>query len=735
MHKTCRDPGKVCPPPFLTAVRQEDMSRSWGREAPDGLPLAPYLHKGMGRYPLDKPPLGKRGILMDKRCWCGNTSLEVWSDTYSRCPECETLVDVVSHVEDVYNVTDDGKSLYDESYWRGKMADLYKDSGCSDIDDIILLHYRERAAHWVKHIMCHVPYGAKVLEMGCGLGTLTRWLLDLGYDAEATELSPAWSDFLRRKQGLTIRDPAAVPSLHPAERYDAIIAMDVLEHLPDPVGELEKIAATLTDTGILVLQLPCYHFPVTHAELVAQKSHFLNMLLPGEHVFLYSPHGLIRLLQRCGFQHIKARPNIFPTDIFVFASRAPLPEFSEQEVRRTFLSNPQSITAYAALENSRLLNAARHEYQRKFQELAKRVNAAPASPSSAAPAVQPVPAAPPGPQYAATPATAEGTAFDPSEKRPRVAYVDHSYHKQTLSNDFIVDILNEFGCEVVRFWDDSWQGGSAVNLHELASFDALVLFQQTGSFNAPSLSAVHPNITYIPMLDNFRLTYGRAHDITRYWKQFQGVKFVNFSRTLHYIIQACGLSSRYFQYFQPPDPAWQAPAQGLHGFFWCRRPDQISFEHIRALLGGTRFDSLHLHLALDPGMPPVPLPGAQDIKRHNITMSTWFENKADYLAALGRANVFFAPRREEGIGQAMLEAFVRGQCVVAPDAGTMNEYIVHGVNGLLYDPDAPAPLDFGRAVALGRRGRDGAAVGHANWLQAKERLVRHILLPQRRQHA
>lgn len=165
------------------------------------------------------------------------------------------------------------------------------------------------------------------------------------------------------------------------------------------------------------------------------------------------------------------------------------------------------------------------------------------------------------------------------------------------------------------------------------------------------------------------------------------------------------------------------------GFFWARREDQISVNTVLELIGNTKFDSLHIHQAPDPGAPPLSSLPLDVCKRLNITQSQWFAEKAEFNAVLDRANVFFAPRLEEGIGQAMLEAFSRGQCVVAPDCGTMNEYIMNGVNGLLYTPNKPEALDFSRAAELGAAGRILAMRGYQRWKDCEQELVQFILSP------
>jgi glycosyltransferase involved in cell wall biosynthesis len=190
-----------------------------------------------------------------------------------------------------------------------------------------------------------------------------------------------------------------------------------------------------------------------------------------------------------------------------------------------------------------------------------------------------------------------------------------------------------------------------------------------------------------------------------------------------------GIKSHVVRYYQAATQAADTAKSGMHGFFWLRREEQISWATVRKLIAGTHFDSFHIHLASDPGSPEPRLPSAADFEKYNITTSTWFENKSDFNAVLERANVFFASRMEEGIGQSFLEALERGQCVVAPNSGTMNEYIIHGVNGLLYDGQLPQSLDFKEYEKLGRRGQEGARRGRDLWEKSEADIVKFILSP------
>jgi hypothetical protein len=311
----------------------------------------------------------------------------------------------------------------------------------------------------------------------------------------------------------------------------------------------------------------------------------------------------------------------------------------------------------------------------------------------------------------------------------RIAYIDHSFHRTTRSTEFLPEILRRRGNTVDHFWDDAWQGGKPVAWSDVASHDVVIMFQSFCRPDASYFRQSHPNVVYIPMLDQFGLWQGPIYNLSAFWEPFQGSKVLNFSNALQSMTTAFGIASHFVRYYQPVTPPPAPLRPGLHGFFWLRRELQLPWKTVRQLIEGVRFDSFHIHLATDPGTPAPQLPSEEDIARHRITTSTWFEHKADLHALMERANVYFAPRVEEGIGQSFLEAMGRGQCVVAPNQGTMNEYILPGVNGLLFDVRNPRPLDFTEVARLGALARESTIAGRAAWEQAEEELVRFVLTP------
>jgi glycosyltransferase involved in cell wall biosynthesis len=307
----------------------------------------------------------------------------------------------------------------------------------------------------------------------------------------------------------------------------------------------------------------------------------------------------------------------------------------------------------------------------------------------------------------------------------RIGFVDHCYHKKTCSAEFFKQALFS-GHVVEEWWDYSYEGGPGVDVHEIVArnYDLVIVWQVERV--AAKLAALRgPEVVFVPMWDG---CFSLRDD---YWRSLDGIRIVSFCHLLHEKVRRLGGQSIYVQYFPEPSEVPQVmDFNTLRGFFWQRR-HEVNWRHIAQLIEGTLFDRLHLHTALDPGIKvPVTLPAVARAAS-NITTSEWFECREDFYALLASSNVFFAPRVVEGIGISFLEAMAMGMCVVAVDDATMNEYITHGVSGLLWRATDPGPLDFSRAAELGRRARERAVIGRTSWLADLGRLEEFVSTPTR----
>jgi hypothetical protein len=298
----------------------------------------------------------------------------------------------------------------------------------------------------------------------------------------------------------------------------------------------------------------------------------------------------------------------------------------------------------------------------------------------------------------------------------KMAFVDLAFHQKTKSTLELIEIFKKH-FQVDVYWDDG-----NLDFKKVADqgYDTVIFFQRIyGLRRLKSLNI--KNIIMIPMYDD-------VLDITDYyWQQFAHVKFLNFSKTLHEKHLLLGLDSKHVQYYVSPStlPEPMTDLKGLSGFLW-QRTNHIRWSTIKKLIQNTPFEKFHLHSAVDPPNHSFEKPSENEIEKYRITITDWFPGKDEYLSLVNSANISFAPRIFEGIGMSFLEAMAMGKCVVAPNLPTMNEYIRHGENGLLYDPGNPKPLDFSSNEQLGMMARISAEEGYRQWKEGEKELIQFI---------
>ena len=90
-------------------------------------------------------------------------------------------------------------------------------------------------------LLRHSPSGELVLDVGCGSGLLGERLREQGNVVwgidRAAEVAEAAGERLDRFLLDDVSDGDAVAGEIGEQRFDAIVFADVIEHLPDPIGQ------------------------------------------------------------------------------------------------------------------------------------------------------------------------------------------------------------------------------------------------------------------------------------------------------------------------------------------------------------------------------------------------------------------------------------------------------------------------------------------------------------------
>jgi 2-polyprenyl-3-methyl-5-hydroxy-6-metoxy-1,4-benzoquinol methylase len=251
---------------------------------------------------------------------------------------------------DVTQVGADERGLYGKDYWFGHQE---QHVGLPNIQKRVRSDLPERCVHWLRTILKYKLPPGRVQELGSAHGGLVALLKWAGYDAKGLELSPWIVDFARQTFDVpTLQGPVEEQAIEP-ESLDVIALMDVLEHLPDPVGTMSHGMNLLNEGGFFVVQTPAYPEGVSYDELVARDDYFLNHMRDKheEHLFLFSRTAARELFRRIGCDSFEFEPAIFAQyDMYFVAGSGHLHRHGPEAIAAAVGVSPSGRLVQALLD-------------------------------------------------------------------------------------------------------------------------------------------------------------------------------------------------------------------------------------------------------------------------------------------------------------------------------------------------------------------------------------------------
>ena len=159
--------------------------------------------------------------------------------------------------------------------------------------------------------------GPRVLDVGCGQGELLQWLGEQGFEPHGIDPS-ADAAALARERGLdastsTLEELLATSD--PPPTYDAVVLVNVLEHVPDAVEMLRGIGRLLEPGGFLYIRVPNDFNPL---QLAAQAKLEVDpwwVALP-DHVNYFDVESLCATCRQVGFEPVDVQAD-FPMELFL----------------------------------------------------------------------------------------------------------------------------------------------------------------------------------------------------------------------------------------------------------------------------------------------------------------------------------------------------------------------------------------------------------------------------------
>jgi SAM-dependent methyltransferase len=230
--------------------------------------------------------------------------LHSFSVGYLCCDVCGTLVAAQMPTVQEFPPEGDGHDFYGNRFFER----LSKESGDPSLQERARTELTDRFGYWLSGLLKYKQPPARILELGSSYGGFVATMRWAGFDAFGLDLSPGLCYFARQTFNVPILTGPVESQEIPPESLDGIVLMDVLEHLCDPLGTLSHCASLLKPDGIFYLQTPEYHEGKTLEEMELEEDAFLQLLLPDQHLHLFSRSSTAGFFQQLGFKHIEFGP-------------------------------------------------------------------------------------------------------------------------------------------------------------------------------------------------------------------------------------------------------------------------------------------------------------------------------------------------------------------------------------------------------------------------------------------
>jgi 2-polyprenyl-3-methyl-5-hydroxy-6-metoxy-1,4-benzoquinol methylase len=143
--------------------------------------------------------------------------------------------------------------------------------------------------------------GRKLLDVGCYIGVFLEIATRHGWDALGIEPSQ-WAAEQARKNGLNVIHGTLASMNLPTESFDVVTLWDVIEHLSDPMAEIQRVHRVLKPGGLIVIHTMDIDSPF--ARVMGGKWPWLMEM----HIYYFSQRTMAAMLEKASFCVIRSGP-------------------------------------------------------------------------------------------------------------------------------------------------------------------------------------------------------------------------------------------------------------------------------------------------------------------------------------------------------------------------------------------------------------------------------------------
>ncbi len=139
----------------------------------------------------------------------------------------------------------------------------------------------------------------RILDIGCGDGYFLEEARKMGWEVYGTEYTDAAIEVCTEK-GIQMHQGQLKPANYGSDYFDVITSFEVIEHINNPIEEVQNIRSVLRKGGIFYLTTP--NFNATERYFLKKDYNIINY---PEHLSYYTPKTINYLLTNNGFKKHK----------------------------------------------------------------------------------------------------------------------------------------------------------------------------------------------------------------------------------------------------------------------------------------------------------------------------------------------------------------------------------------------------------------------------------------------
>lgn len=220
------------------------------------------------------------------------------------CPLCRDAARHVGAVRgyDLYECASCRHRVFDVPYAADSVARLFGDDyffgGGSGYVDYLSSAHLVRQGRFYGRKLRRLAGRGLAIDVGAAAGFVAQGLQEMGWGVIGIEPNERMARHARERLGVQVHCGVA-ESFTPPQRVDAVLMLQIVAHLSDPLAVLRRVRSWLKPGGVLLIET--WNHRSVMARLQGTKWHELS---PPTVVHLFSRHSLKCALQSAGFTRI-----------------------------------------------------------------------------------------------------------------------------------------------------------------------------------------------------------------------------------------------------------------------------------------------------------------------------------------------------------------------------------------------------------------------------------------------